>query len=69
MSTPTDLLKKALENFDEIERTGTDAVERAQEENRRLSIPNACSRNSTPYFEPPNGTITQEEPFVAEDEE
>lgn len=69
MSTHTDLSKEALEDFDEIERIGTDAVERAQEENRRLGILNAYSRNSTLYFEPPDGTITQEEPFVAEDEE
>jgi CMP-N-acetylneuraminic acid synthetase len=69
MSTRTDLSKEALEDFEEIERIGMDAVERAQEENRRLNIPNAYSRNGTLYFELPDGTITQEDPFVAADDE
>jgi CMP-N-acetylneuraminic acid synthetase len=68
MSTRTDLSKEALEDFEEIERIGMDAVERAQEANRRLNIPNAYSRNGTLYFELPDGTITQEDPFVAADD-
>ena len=66
MSTQTDLSREAIKDFDEIERIGMDAVERAQEENRRLGIPNAYSRNGTLYFELPDGTITQEAPFVEE---
>ena len=66
MSAQTDLSKEALEDFAEIERIGSDAGERAQEENRRLGIPNAYSRNGTLYFELPDGTITQEDPFVEE---
>ena len=41
-------------------------MERAQEENRRLGIPNAYSRNGTLYFELLDGSITQENPFVLE---
>ena len=41
-------------------------MERAQEENRRLGIPNAYSRNGTLHFELPDGSITQEDPFVLE---
>lgn len=67
MSTQTDLSREALEDFDEIERIGMDAVERAQEENRRRGIPNTYSRNGTLYFELPDRTITQEDPFVNED--
>jgi len=66
MSTQTDLSREALADFEEIERIGMDAVERAQEETRRLGIPNAYSRNGTLYFELPDGTITQEDPFVEE---
>jgi hypothetical protein len=66
MSTQTDFSRGALGDFEEIERIGTDAVERAQKENRRLGIPNAYSRNGTLYFELPDGTITQEDPFVEE---
>ena len=66
MSTHVALSREALEDFDEIERIGTEAVERAQE-NRRLGVSNAYSRNGTLYFELPDGTITHEDPFVEED--
>lgn len=69
MSTQTDLSREALEDLEEIERIGRNALERAQEENRRLDIPNAYSRNGTLYFELPNGTITQEDLFVEENAE
>lgn len=47
----------------EIQRIGNQAVRVAQEENRRLGIPNAYSRNGRLYFELPNGEITEEDPF------
>ena len=49
-------------NF-ELQRIGNEAVRAAQEENRRLGIPNAYSRNGRLYFELPNGEITEEDPF------
>lgn len=67
MSTQVELSREAIEDFEEIEQIGTAAVQRAQEENRRLGIPNAYSRNGTLYFELPDGTITQEDPFVEEE--
>lgn len=60
---PTDVLKEMVE----LKRIGTRAAREAQEENRRLGIPNAYSRNGTLYFELPDGTITQEDPFVEEE--
>ena len=48
----------------ELKRVGTQSAREAQAENRRLGIPNAYSRNGTLYFELPDGTITQEDPFV-----
>ena len=51
----------------ELKRVGTQSAREAQAENRRLDIPNACSRNGTFYFELPDGTITQEDPFVEKD--
>lgn len=56
---PADVLKELVE----LKRIGTEAAREAQEENRRLGIPNAYSRNGTLYFELPDGTITQEDPF------
>jgi len=66
MSSKSDIPKEARDELEEFTRIGTEAVKRAQEENRRLGIPNAYSRNGTLYFELPDGTITQEDPFVEE---
>lgn len=60
---PTDVLKEMVE----LKRIGTQAAREAQEENRRLGIPNAYSRNGTLYFELPDGMITQEDPFLEEE--
>jgi CMP-N-acetylneuraminic acid synthetase len=48
----------------ELKRVGTQSAREAQAENRRLGIPNVYSQNGTLYFELPDGTITQEDPFV-----
>ena len=47
----------------ELLRIGNRAVQKAQEENRRLGIPNAYSRNGVQYYELPNGEITTKNPF------
>ncbi|HSF41021.1 MAG TPA: hypothetical protein VLT87_14590 [Thermoanaerobaculia bacterium] len=52
-------------NF-ELQRIGNQAVRAAQEENRRLGIPNAYSRNGRLYFELPNGEITEKDPFESD---
>jgi len=49
----------------EFKRIGNLAVHKAQEENRRLGIPNVFSRNDVLYYELPNGEITKEDPFPA----
>ena len=60
---PADLLREMVE----LEQIGTQAAREAQAENRRLGIPNAYARNGTLYFELPDGTITQDDPFVEDD--
>lgn len=47
----------------ELLRIGNRAVQKAQERNRRLGIPNAYSRNGVRYYELPNGELTRENPF------
>jgi len=44
-------------------RIGNRAVRRAQEESRRLNVPNAYSHNGTLYFELPDGRLTTVNPF------
>lgn len=43
---------------------GNKAVHKAQEENRKLGLPNIYSKNGTTYYELPDGTITMEEPAI-----
>ncbi len=63
MDIPTEVLRETIE----LKQIGTRSAREAQAENRRLGIPNAYSRNGTLYFELPDGTITQEDPYVGED--
>lgn len=51
----------------ELQRIGNRAVRAAQEESRRLGVPNVYSRNGKLYFELPNGEITQKNPFEDKD--
>ena len=53
-----------LKRTEQITRVANQAAHRAQEENRRLGIPNVFSRNGILYFELPDGTITTERPEV-----
>ena len=47
----------------ELQRIGNRAVRAAQEESRRLGVPNVYSRNGRLYFELPTGEITEKDPF------
>jgi hypothetical protein len=47
----------------ELQRIGNRAVHAAQEENRRLGIPNVYSKDGRLYFELPTGEITEKDPF------
>jgi hypothetical protein len=47
----------------ELRRIGNRAVRKAQDENRRLGIPNVFSFNGVMYYELHNGEITREDPF------
>ena len=45
-------------------RIGGRAVHEAQEENRRLGIPNVYSINGILYYELPNGELSRTDPYV-----
>jgi hypothetical protein len=49
--------------FDRITRIGNRAVRKAQEENRRLGIPNVYCINGKMIFEMPDGTIRTDYKF------
>lgn len=46
-----------------LRRIGNRAVRNAQDESRRLGVPNVFSRNGRLYFELPSGEITVRNPF------
>ena len=39
------------------------AMQKAQEENHKMGLPNIYSRNGPIYYEIPDGTITYKKPF------
>ena len=48
---------------DEMLRIGSRAVRKAQDESRRLNVPNVYSHNGTLYYELPDGRLTTIDPF------
>ena len=52
--------------LDDVTRLGNEAVREAQEENRRLGIPNVFYVGGRIVYQLPDGTITEESPFVSE---
>ena len=58
-----ELDKELYEQFIEFERIGNRAVRKAQEESRRLGVPNVYSINGIVHYERPDGTLTTEDPY------
>ena len=48
---------------DEFTRIGNRAVRKAQEESRRLGVPNVYSYNGILYYELPNGELSRIDPY------
>jgi hypothetical protein len=55
---------EVLEKGKELVRIGERAVQEAQEENRRLGIPNVYSINGIIYYELPSGELSRTDPYV-----
>lgn len=49
--------------FEELIRIGRAAVAKAQEESRRMGVPNVYSINGRIYYELPNGELSLEDPY------
>ncbi len=52
---------EVLERLREIQRIGNRAVRRAQEESRRLGVPNVYSIGGILHYERPDGSLTTED--------
>jgi hypothetical protein len=47
----------------EVMQIGNRAVKKAQEENKKLGLPNVFTKNGKIYYELPNGEITAQSPL------
>jgi hypothetical protein len=54
---------ETIKKGEEIERIGQRAVRRAQEESRRLGVPNVYSIDGVLYWELPNGELSRTDPY------
>lgn len=59
----TSIPLEVYETVQELVRIGNRGVRAAQEENRRLGIPNVYSINGILYYELPNGELTRDDPY------
>ena len=50
----------------EFERMGNSAVRVAQEESRRMGVPNVYSINGIIYYELPNGELSRQDPYTGD---
>lgn len=57
--------EKALRRAEEVKRIGERAVRVAQEESRRLGVPNVYSIEGVLYWELPNGELSERDPYEA----
>ena len=60
----TSIPLEVYEKVQELTRIGNRAARAAQEENRRLGIPNVYSINGVLYWELPDGTLSRTDPYV-----
>ena len=54
--------QETFKKGEEFERIGQRAVRRAQEESRRLGVPNVYSIDGVLYWELPNGELSRTDP-------
>lgn len=60
---PNKIADDVIRRGQEMQKIGNRAVRKAQEENRRLGLPNVYSQNGKIFYELPDGTITNDSPW------
>jgi hypothetical protein len=63
MSSQSTVELEMYRELSKLLRIGNRAVRRAQEESRRLNVPNVYCHNDKIYYELPNGELTTVNPF------
>lgn len=67
MTTESPINPYTFAKLDEIVRIGRRAVHKAQEDSRRLGIPNVYSINGFLYYELPSGELSRIDPLASKD--
>jgi hypothetical protein len=65
MTAESPISLETLQKLHEFVRIGRRAVRRAQEESRRLGVPNVYSLNGFLYYELPSGELSRTDPWEA----
>jgi hypothetical protein len=63
MTTELPITHDAFAKLDEIVRIGRRAVRKAQEDSRKLGVPNVYSLNGYLYYELPSGELSRTDPM------
>jgi len=64
MTEEPQLTAKTYANIDELIRLGSIAVNDAQNDSRRLQVPNVYSINGRIYYETPTGELSTTDPYT-----
>lgn len=62
--TESRLSAETYEAIDQLVRIGNAAVAKAQEESRRMGVPNVYSINGRIYYETPTGELSATDPYT-----
>lgn len=68
MNEPSPLSQETYSRIEEWLRVGRSAVAKAQEESRRMGVPNVYSINGHLYYETPTGELSLSDPYKANEE-
>ena len=68
MSEQPTLSVETYSRIDELLRIGSAAIAKAQEDSRRMGVPNVYSINGRLYYETPTGELSPSDPYINEND-
>ena len=68
MNRKSNLTPEVRARLDKLSQLAKEAIAEAQEESRRMGVPNVYEFNGRVYYELPNGELSLEDPYVESEE-
>lgn len=68
MNRKSKLTPEVRARLDKLSQLAKEAIAEAQEESRRMGVPNVYEFNGRVYYELPNGELSLEDPYVESEE-